>query len=42
MDSVTVARYFEILEDTLLGFILPAYHTSVRKAQKQEIFFTQL
>lgn len=31
----TIANYFEILEDTLLGFTLPAYHTSVRKAQKQ-------
>jgi predicted AAA+ superfamily ATPase len=31
----TIANYFEILDDTLLGFMLPAYHTSVRKAQKQ-------
>jgi predicted AAA+ superfamily ATPase len=29
----TVANYFEILEDTLLGFFLPAFHSSVRKAQ---------
>jgi predicted AAA+ superfamily ATPase len=35
VDDVTVANYFEILEDTLLGFMLPAYHTSVRKAQIQ-------
>jgi predicted AAA+ superfamily ATPase len=35
VDDVTVANYFEILEDTLLGFFLPAYHTSVRKVQKQ-------
>jgi uncharacterized protein len=35
VDSVTVENYFEILQDTLLGFYLPAYHTSVRKAQKQ-------
>ncbi|MEQ1664137.1 MAG: AAA family ATPase [Bdellovibrionales bacterium] len=35
VDDVTVANYFEILEDTLLGFLLPAYHNSVRKAQKQ-------
>lgn len=27
----TVQNYFEILEDTLLGFNLPAYETSVRK-----------
>ncbi len=35
VDDVTVAHYFEILEDTLLGFMLPAYHVSVRKAQRQ-------
>ena len=35
IDDVTAANYFEILEDTLLGFILPAFHRSVRKAQKQ-------
>ena len=35
VDDVTVANYFEILEDTLLGFTLPAFHFSVRKAQKQ-------
>jgi uncharacterized protein len=35
VDDVTVANYFEILEDTLIGFFLPTYHTSVRKAQKQ-------
>lgn len=35
VDDVTVANYFEILEDTLIGFLLPSYHTSVRKSQKQ-------
>lgn len=35
VNDSTVANYFEILEDTLLGFMLPAFHTSVRKAQKQ-------
>lgn len=35
VDDVTVARYFEILEDTLLGFKLPAFSRSVRKAQRQ-------
>lgn len=35
VDDVTVANYFEILEDTLLGQMLPAYHRSVRKSQKQ-------
>ncbi len=34
VDDVTVANYFEILEDTLIGWILPAYHTSIRKAHK--------
>jgi len=33
VDDTTVANYFEILEDTLLGFFLPAYHKSVRKSQ---------
>ncbi|MFN8943076.1 MAG: ATP-binding protein, partial [Pseudobdellovibrionaceae bacterium] len=32
--DTTVSNYFEILEDTLIGFYLPAYHSSVRKAQK--------
>lgn len=35
VNDVTVSNYFEILEDTLLGFYLPAFHRSVRKAQKQ-------
>lgn len=39
IDDVTVANYFEILEDTLIGFLLPAYHPSVRKAQKQAAKF---
>lgn len=34
VNDVTVANYFEILEDTHIGFFLPAYHTSVRKAQR--------
>lgn len=29
----SVARYFEILSDTLMGYLLPAYHKSVRKQQ---------
>jgi len=33
VDDTTVANYFAILEDTLLGFYLPAYHKSVRKSQ---------
>ncbi len=35
IDDVTVANYFEILEDTLIGFFLPSFHRSVRKAQVQ-------
>ena len=35
VDDVTVARYFEILEDTLLGFMLPAFHQSIRKSQRK-------
>jgi predicted AAA+ superfamily ATPase len=34
-DSKTVARYFQILEETLLGLFLPAHHESVRKQQRQ-------
>lgn len=34
IDSKTVRSYFEILEDTLIGFLLPAYHRSLRKRQK--------
>ncbi|MCK5493786.1 MAG: ATP-binding protein, partial [Candidatus Omnitrophica bacterium] len=29
----SVARYFEILSDTLMGFLIPAYNKSVRKQQ---------
>ncbi len=35
VDPTTVTNYFEILEDTLLGFMLPAFSRSVRKAQRQ-------
>jgi uncharacterized protein len=35
VDTKTVQSYFTILEDTLVGFLLPAYHTSVRKRQSQ-------
>jgi predicted AAA+ superfamily ATPase len=33
VDWTTVKNYFEILEDTWLGFILPAYSRSLRKQQ---------
>lgn len=35
VDDSTIVNYFEILEDTLLGFYLPAFTRSVRKSQKQ-------
>jgi predicted AAA+ superfamily ATPase len=34
VDSKTVQAYFSILEETLVGFMLPAYHHSVRKRQR--------
>lgn len=34
-ESPTVKSYFEILEDTLMGFHLSAFHESVRKQQRQ-------
>lgn len=34
-DPKTVQRYFEILEDTLLGFFLPSFNRSIRKQQKK-------
>lgn len=39
-DHNTVSHYFEILEDTLVGFSLPAFETSVRKRiRKKPKFF---
>lgn len=34
VNAKTVQAYFGILEDTLLGFFLPAYHRSIRKRQR--------
>ena len=34
-DPSNVRNYFEVLTDTLLGFKLEAYHTSIRKRQRQ-------
>jgi len=34
VDAKTIRTYFEILEDTLIGFLLPAYRRSLRKRQK--------
>lgn len=39
VDWATVRSYFEILEDTLLGFNLPPYGRSVRKQQLQSSKF---
>jgi predicted AAA+ superfamily ATPase len=33
VDTKTVQSYFQILEDTLLGYFLPSFHRSVRKRQ---------
>lgn len=38
-DAKSVSRYFQILEDTLLGFFLEPYHRSVRKRQRQQAKF---
>lgn len=35
VDHKTVASYFEILEDTMLGFMLEPWHASVRKRQRK-------
>ena len=34
-DQKTIQNYFSILEDTLLGFYLPAYSRSIRKQQQK-------
>lgn len=34
-DSKTVQSYFQILEDTLIGFLLEPFHRSIRKRQRQ-------
>ena len=34
-DHKTIQNYFSVLEDTLLGFSLPAYHRSIRKQQSK-------
>lgn len=35
VDVKTVISYFSILEDTLIGIILPPYHRSIRKQQRK-------
>ncbi|QQR79746.1 MAG: DUF4143 domain-containing protein [Deltaproteobacteria bacterium] len=34
IDAKTIRSYFKILEDTLIGFLLPAYEKSLRKQQR--------
>ena len=34
VDHTTARNYFSILEDTLVGYLLPAYHTSLRRRQR--------
>ncbi|MBI4041861.1 MAG: ATP-binding protein [Deltaproteobacteria bacterium] len=34
-DPKTVSNYYEILEDTLIAILLPSFHRSIRKRQKQ-------
>lgn len=34
VDTVTVQSYFQILEDTLMGFTLSPFHQSIRKRQR--------
>jgi uncharacterized protein len=36
LDRKTVESYFQILQDTLVGFFLPAFHRSTRKSIKQQ------
>ena len=36
VDTTTIISYFDILEDTLLGFRLEAFHESIRKRQSQK------
>ena len=36
IDTKTAQSYFQILEDTLVGFFLPAFHQSIRKSVKQQ------
>lgn len=38
-DSKAIIRYYQILEDTLLGFFLDPYHRSVRKIQTEKSKF---
>lgn len=39
IDNVTVQNYFEVLEETLVGFILEPFNESIRKRQRQSSKF---
>jgi predicted AAA+ superfamily ATPase len=39
VEEKSVARYFQILDDTLIGFFLDPYHASIRKRQAQKAKF---
>jgi predicted AAA+ superfamily ATPase len=36
VDSKTILSYYEVLDDTYLGFFLPSFHLSIRKSQRQK------
>jgi predicted AAA+ superfamily ATPase len=38
-DAKSISRYFQILEETLIGFFLEPYHASIRKRQRQQAKF---
>jgi len=44
VSTVTIQTYFQILADTLIAVILPAYHSSIRKRQRAnpKIYFFDL
>ena len=39
VDDKTIVKYFAILEDTLVGFLLPSFHRSIRKQQQKSSKF---
>lgn len=44
VSTTTIQTYFEILSDTLIAIILPAYHSSIRKRQRAnpKVYFFDL
>lgn len=39
IEEKSIARYYQILDDTLVGFFLEPYHSSIRKRQSQKSKF---